>query len=122
MLYYITWSMYLNGETLRRGERTWSNYWNQLLRKIISSTMLARDPTDPIISINEKAHARKRILLLGMIYTSYKYVSVPKIYLSGTMILKMSTRKARGKDVKLKIRKFSDFEMHQLRSVLESIN
>ena len=42
----------------------------------------------------EKAHARKRILLLGLMAASSKVSGVPNIYLSGYRILKMNMRKA----------------------------
>ena len=50
---------------------------------------------------------------------SSKAVSVPNIDLSGESILNMILRKARGKDVKLKICKLSDFELHQVIYVLD---
>ena len=53
---------------------------------------------------------------------SSKAVSVPNIDLSGESILNMILRKARGKDVKLKICKLSEFELNQLRYVLYILN
>ena len=70
----------------------------QLLDKILYYHVPTKDPPDPIISRTEKAHARKRLLLLGLKATSSKSVSVPIIYLSGESILKMNLRKPRGKD------------------------
>ena len=46
---------------------------------------------------------------------------VPNIDLSGERIPKMKLKKARGKNGKLKICKLSDFELHQVRYVLESL-
>ena len=48
MLSYIMWIMYLIGETLRRGGRTWIDYWNQLLGKILSYPNISKYTYDPI--------------------------------------------------------------------------
>ena len=42
MLYYIMWSMYFIGENLIRGGRNWSDYWNQVMGKILSSHITAK--------------------------------------------------------------------------------
>ena len=95
----------------------WSDYGSQLLGNILSYTIPAKDKPDPIIYRTEKAHARKRVFLLGMMATSSKSASVYSIEISGENILDMNLRKTIGKDGKLKIFKLSDFELHKVRSV-----
>ena len=80
-----------------------------------------KEPPDPIISSTAKSYARKRILVLGLIAASSKTISVPNINLSGKRMLNMNMRKSRGNYGKLKSSKLSDFELHQLISVLEII-
>ena len=98
LISYIMWSIPFIGEILSRGGSTWSDYWNQLLGKILSYPMHAKDPTDPIIYRTAKAHSRKRLLILGLMGASTKSISVPNIDLSGDTILKKKLRKFRGKD------------------------
>ena len=121
LLSYIMWIMLFIGETLRRGGRTCIDYWNQVLGNIVSSTMPSMYPIDPIRSRTERDHPRNRILLLGLIDESTKSVGVPNIDLIWDRILKMELRKASGKDENMKICKLSDFEMHQVISVLDII-
>ena len=71
------------GETLRRGGRTWSDYWSQLLVKIQYYPMSDKDPTDPIIYRTSKDHASNRFLILVLMADLPKAVSVPNINLSG---------------------------------------
>ena len=115
------WSMSFIGENLRRGGSNWSDYWNQFLGKILPYPMPAKNPPDPIIYRTAKAHATKRLLLLGLMSASSKSASVTNIELSVERILKINLRKDRGKDVKLKICKLSDFEINQVISVLDII-
>ena len=121
MISYIMWSMYFIGETLRRLGTTWSDYWNQLLVNIIYYPLPAKETSDTIRSRTTKYHARKRLLLLVLISSSSKSASVPNIYLSVERMLKMKLKKSRDKDGKLKICKLSDFGLHQVSSVLESL-
>ena len=93
LLSYITWSMSFIGETLRRGGRIWSDYWNQFIGNILSYTTTAKDPPNPIRYRTAKTYARKIILILGLVDLSSKSLSVPNIYLSveGMMTMNMST-------------------------------
>ena len=109
------------GETLRIGGRNWSEHWNQLLGNILSYNMPTKDLPDTIISRTARDHASNRLLLLGPMADSTKYSSVPNIDLSGEIMLKMNLRKDRSKDDKLKIWKLRDFELHQVRSIVESL-
>ena len=90
---------------------TSSDYWNQVLRKILSSPMPSKDLPDPIKYSNAKAHTRKRLLLLDIMAASTKDVRVPNIYLRVERVINMKPRKARGKDGMLNICKLSDFEL-----------
>ena len=102
-----------------RGGRTWGDYWNQLMGKILFYPMPSNDLPYIIISRTSKAHTRERLLLLGLMNASSKSASVPNIDLIGERMLKIKLRKSRFKDGKLKICKLSDFELHQERSILE---
>ena len=121
LLSYIIWSMYFIGETLRRGERTWSDYWNQFLGNIISYPITSKEPPDSIIYSTENDRASKRLLILGLMDISSKASSVLNIYLIGERILNMKLRKDRYKDYILRISKLSDSGLHQVRYVLEII-
>ena len=83
MLYYIMWSMSFIGETLKRGGRTWSDYWSQLLVKILSYPMSAKDPPDSIIYRTSKDHASNILIILVLMADLSKAVSVPNINLRG---------------------------------------
>ena len=107
LISYIVWIISLPGETLRRLGRTWNEYWNQFLGKILCYHRHSKDLTNPIRSKTEKDHARKRLLILGLMDASFEDVSVPNIDLSGERMLKMKLRKSRGKYGKLKICKLS---------------
>ena len=113
--------MYFIGETLRRGERTCSDYWNHFLGYIISYPITSKEPPDPIIYSTEKDCARKRLLILGLMDTSSKASIVLNIDLIGEIMLNMKLRKDRYKDYILRISKLSDFGLHQVRYVLEII-
>ena len=78
-------------------------------------------PPDPTISRTAKDHASNRLLLLGIIYAYSMDASVLNIELSVERMLKMKLRKARGTYGEMNICKLSDFKLHQLRSILESI-
>ena len=80
-----------------------------------------KKPPDPIRYNTAKARARKRLLLLGLMSDYSKYVILPNIYLSGERMLNINVRKSRGKDGKLNICKLSDFELHQVKSILGSL-
>ena len=107
LISYIVWIISLPGENLRILGRTWSEYWNQFLVKILCYRMHSKDLTNPIRSKTEKYHARKILLILGLMDASSEDVSVPNIDLSVERMLKMNLRKSRGKYGKLKICKLS---------------
>ena len=109
--------MYFIGKTPSIGGRNRSDYSNQVLGKILSYTMPTKDPPDPIISSTAKSHTRKILLLLGLMYDSNKISSVPNIDISGESMLNTKLRKARGKDGKMKICKWSDFELKHVKYV-----
>ena len=113
--------MYFIGESLRRGERTRSDYWNQFPGNIISYPITSKEPPDTIIYSTAKACESKRFLLLGLMDTSSKASSVLIIDLIGDIMLNMKLRKDRYKDYILRISKFSDFGLHQIRYLLENI-
>ena len=83
--------------------------------------MTVKEPPYPIISRTENSCVSKIILILGMVADSFKYVIVPNINLSGERMLDMNLRKSIRNYGKLKIYKFSSFELHQVISLLESI-
>ena len=87
------WSMYFIGETLRIGGRTWSDYWRQLLVKILYYPMPEKESPDHIIYRTTKAHTRKRLIILGLMADSPKSTSAPNIDISGERITKMNMRK-----------------------------
>ena len=118
MLSYIMRNVPFIVETLSRGGRTWSDYWSQLLVNILSYNIPYKETPDPIRSSTKRAHSRKRLLVLGLMAASSKYLSVPIIDLSLERMLKMNLSKSRGKDGKLKILKLSAFELNQVISVL----
>ena len=89
------WSIYYIGENLRRGGRNWSDYLNQFLGNILYYTMPSKDPPDSIRSRTTKAHARKRLLLLGLMDSYKKYDNVPNIELIEERMLKTKPIKYR---------------------------
>ena len=77
LLSYTIWIMSFIGHDLSRGGRTWSDYWNQVLIKIIYSQILAKYPPFTIIYNTTKAISRKKLFLLGLMAASNKYDGVP---------------------------------------------
>ena len=82
MISYIMRSISLIGETLRIVGRTWGEYWNQFLVKILSYPMPSKETPNPIRFMTEKSHARKRLIILGLMTAFSKAPSVLKIDLS----------------------------------------
>ena len=121
MLSYIMCIISYIGDTLRTVGRNWSDYWNQVLGKIFSSPISAKEPPDTIISRTKKYHSSKRLLLLGLMDASNKAPGVPNIDLRGYSMLKMKLKKFRDKDGQLNICKLSDFGLQKVISVLESL-
>ena len=121
LLYYIMWSMPFSVDTLRIGGRNWSEYLNQVPGKILSSPTPSKEPPDTIIYRTSHSHTMNRLLLLDLMSASNKDDGISNIYLSRERILKTKLSKSRGKDGKLKIYKLSDFELQQVRSVLDSL-
>ena len=121
LLYNIKWILSYIGDTLIRGKRNFSDYWNQLLGKILYYPMHTKAQSDTTISSTTRSHARKRLLLLGLMAEYTKSTSVPNIDLSGNIMLKIKLGGSRGKVNKLKICKLSYFELNQVRSVLDII-
>ena len=81
-----------------------------------------KEPHDIIGSRTAKSHARTIILLLGLMAVSSKAEIALNIDLIGENMMKIKMRKSRGNNSKLKICNLSDFELHQVRYVLESIH
>ena len=121
LISYIMWIISFIGDTLRRGERTWDDYWNQVLVKIFYYTMPAKEPPGTIRYRTEISNARKRLIILGLMAASDKHAGVPNIDLSGERILNMKLIKSRGKDRMLRICKLGDLELQQVIDVLENI-
>ena len=69
LLSYIIWSTSFICDTLMRGERTWSDYWNQFLDMIIYYPITSKEPPDTIRYCTAKARARKILLLLCLMAT-----------------------------------------------------
>ena len=118
LISYIMWIISFIGDTLRRGERTWDDYWNQVLVKIFYYTMPAKEPPGTIRYRTEISNARKRLIILGLMAASDKHAGVPNIDLSGERILNMKLRKSRGKDGIWKISKLIGFKLPQVRAIL----
>ena len=95
--------MYFLGDTHRRGGKNWSDYWNQVLGKNLSSTIPSKEQTNTIRSRTLKDHASKRLLLLGLMADSTKAAGVPNISLSEHSIMEMKLSKSRGKYGNMKI-------------------
>ena len=89
--------------------------------KILSYPMPAKYPHNPIIYRTSKDQEMNRLLIVGMMATPSKDSIVTNIQLSGERIIKTKLRKSSGKNGKLKICKLSNFELNQVRSVLESL-
>ena len=100
---YIMWVISFIVYILRRGGVTWIDYWNQVLCKILSSHMPAKDPPDIIRSRTKHYHERKILLLLGLMDVSTKSSGFTNIYLGGYKMMNMKLSKSRGKDFKLDI-------------------
>ena len=83
--------------------------------------MPSKYPPDTIIYRTTKARASKILFLLSLMSSSTKSYGVPNINLSGESNIKTNLRKSRSKDVNLNIYKLSEFELHQVRSVLGSL-
>ena len=96
LISYIMWIISFIGDTLRRGERTWDDYWNQVLVKIFYYTMPAKELPGTIRYSTARDHARKRLVILGLMAVSDKHADVPNIDLSGERILNMKLIKSRG--------------------------
>ena len=95
------------------------NYWNQFLGKILYYTIPANEPSDTIRYMTKNSHARKVILLLGLMGASVKDAGVPNLDLSRYRMMKTKLRKSRDKDDMLKICKLRDLELRKVRYVLE---
>ena len=65
---------------------------NQLLVKILSYLMPAKESHDPIAYMTTKFYARKKLLILGLMADSTDYAIFPNIYLRGEKILKINLR------------------------------
>ena len=118
LIYYIMWNISFIGDALSIGERTWGDYWNQVLVKIFYSPMLDKEPPGNIRSRTVRSHTRKRLIILGLMAASDKPTGVPNIDLSGEKILNMKLRKSRGKDGIWKISKLIGFKLPQVRAIL----